>query len=195
MKTLKFLLTAFLCCAMVYGLQAQEQYEIVNDAGHLLLKGTSNTSEWELKTQNMTGDAKLVVKDGEVTNIAGVIVDIDGKTIENPLNKRMTKKAQKTLLVNQHPIVTFFAYGYGQTADGPKKIQGTISMAGKTNQLLFDFSTRIQDDIVWIVAVADAKFTDFGLEPPTDFGGAITCKDEIKIEVQLPFTLAQPGMD
>jgi len=63
-------------------------------------------------------------------------------------------------------------------------------MAGKNVDLLFTFSTRMQDEIVWIVATAESKFSAFGLEPPTDFGGAVQCEDDLKIEVQLPLVKA-----
>lgn len=191
MKKVQTLLTALFLIATVSGLQGQQKYEIVEEAGQLSIKGTSNTADWELLSGSLTGDAQLMVENGDLTNVSRVIVDIDGKTIANKNNKRMTKKAQKTLQIGAHPVVTFFAYGFSQMADGPRKMKGNVSIAGKNVDILFDFTSRIQDDVVWIVAEADAKFSDFGLEPPTDFGGAITCKDDIKIEVQLPFSLPE----
>lgn len=189
MKTLRNALIVALVCSFSLAVQAQEKFQIVPQAGLLTITGTSNTSDWKLTSHELTGDAQLMVNNGEVQNIARVIIDIDGKSIQNIMNKRMTKKAQKALMVSDYPEITFFAYGFASTPDGKKKIKGTISMAGSTSDILFDFTTRTQDDIVWIVAQADSKFTDFGIDPPTDFGGAVTCKDEIKIEVQLPFEL------
>ena len=135
------------------------------------------------------GDAQFVISEGELKSLSRVIVNIDANTIGNEENKRMTKKAHKTLLVDDHPIVTFFAYGFSQTGQGGRKIKGSVYLGGKNVDILFDFISRSQDEIMWIVAEADAKFSDFGLEPPNDFGGLVQCDDEIKIEVQLPFTL------
>lgn len=189
MKTLRILII-LLSCFMVLTIQAQERYVIVPDAGHLVLSGTSNTSDWKLKSSMLKGDAQLVVKGEDVSNIARVIINVDAKTISNDNNKRMSRKAHRVLRADENPVVTFFAYGFSQVGDGPRKIRGNISLAGRNADILFDFTTRIQDDVVWIVASSnDAKFSDFGLEPPEDFGGAIQCHDELKIEVQLPFEL------
>ena len=180
--------TVFLLC-FVASVQAQQKYEIVDNAGFLVLKGTSNSSDWQLKSNELEGDAQFIIADDELKTLSRVIVNIDASTIGNDENKRMTKKAHKTLLVNDHPIVTFFAYGFSQVGDGPKKIKGSVYLGGKNVDILFDFISRTQDEVMWIVAEADAKFSDFGLEPPTDFGGLVQCNDEIKIEVQLPFAM------
>lgn len=193
MKKIQLLYSAIFLFTMVFGLQGQEKYEIVEKAGQLSLKGSSNTSDWELQSGDLTGDARLTIENGKLTNVSRVIVDIDGKTIVSTSNRRMTKKAQKTLQIADHPVVTFFAYGFSQMAEGPLKMKGNVSIAGKNVDILFDFTSHIKGDVIWIVAEADTKFSDFGLEPPTDFGGAITCKDQIKIEVQLPFSLPERG--
>lgn len=184
------LLSIVLSCFMVFAIQAQEKYVIVEGAGHIVLSGTSNTSDWMLKSSMLEGDAQLVVKGNELSNISRVIINVDAKTIENENNKRMSKKAHRVLGADDNPTVTFFAYGFSQIADGPKKIKGNISIAGKNADILFEFTSRIEDGVVWIVAESDqAKFSDFGLEPPEDFGGAIKCHDEMTIQVQLPFML------
>lgn len=190
MKNRKFIIALFSLCLLAGSVVAQEKYTIVKEAGSLVLSGTSNTSEWKLKSNELVGDAQLIVKDKELVNVSRVIIDIDASTIGNENNKRMSKKAHRVLMANKHPQVTFFAYGFSQVGDGPKKIKGNISIAGKNADILFDFTSRIEDGVVWIVAESnDAKFSDFGLEPPQDFGGAIQCHDEMKIQVQLPFTL------
>ena len=191
MSKLKYIFMVALMFLLVATVSAQEKYQIVENAGHLVLKGTSNTTDWQLKTTLLEGDAQLKMIGGELSAISRVLVDIQGKSIENKLNKRMTNKAHKALKVREHPLVTFYAYGFGEKPDGTRQIKGNISIAGKNVDLIFDFTSHTKDDIVWIVAEADAKFSDFDMEPPTDFGGAITCKDAIKIEVELPFTLPQ----
>ena len=191
MKTRKLILVLFSLCFIAFTALSQEKYVIVQDAGYLVLSGTSNTSEWKLKSAKLEGDAQLLVKSDELTNISRVIINIDATTISNENNKRMSKKAQRVLMAREHPQVTFFAYGFSQIGDGPRKIRGNISLAGKNADILFDFTSRVEDGVVWIVAESeDAKFSDFGLEPPQDFGGAIQCHDEMKIQVQLPFTLS-----
>jgi len=189
MKAIKINLIIVLVLVFGFAVQAQEKYEIVPQAGLITIEGSSNTSDWKLTSHDLTGDAQLFVADGMVKNVARVIIDVDGNTIRNIMNRRMTKKAQRTLKVSEYPEITFFAYGFAQDADGNRKMKGTISMAGENSDILFDFSTRIQDDVVWVVAETDSKFSAFGLEPPTDFGGAVKCKDEIRIEIQLPFEL------
>ncbi|NVJ47554.1 MAG: YceI family protein [Cytophagia bacterium] len=122
----------------------------------------------------------------QLQHLSRVIVNIDAATIENAQNKRMTKKAQSALLIDANPIVTFFGYGFSQVNNQAKEMQGNLYMAGKNVELLFKFTTRLQDDVLWIVAETDTKFSAFGLEPPTDFGGAVQCQDDLKIQVQLP---------
>ncbi len=192
MKTRNLILVLLSLCFLATTAVSQEKFMIVEDAGYLVLSGTSNTSEWKLKSAALEGDAQLVVNQQELTNISRVIINVDAHTILNENNKRMSKKAHKVLLVKEHPQVTFFAYGFSQVGDGPRKIRGNISIAGKNADILFDFTSRVEDGVVWIVAESnDAKFSDFGLEPPKDFGGAIQCHDEMKIEVQLPFMLPE----
>ncbi|WP_420385953.1 YceI family protein [Roseivirga sp.] len=189
MKTLRIIFSTLFLVA-VFQVNAQEKYEIVDGAGYLVLSGKSNTSSWMLKSNQLKGDAQMVM-DGEILqHLSRVIVNIDASTIINEQNKRMTRKAQSTLLTDDNPMVTFFAYGFSRINDEPLQMHGNLYMAGKNVDLVFKFTTRMQDEIVWIVAEANTLFSDFGLEPPTDFGGAVQCKDEIKIEVQLPLVKA-----
>lgn len=185
MKTLRIILSILFLGAMTQ-LSAQEKYEIVEGAGHLVLKGKSNTSDWMLKSNELTGDAQLRMEGNQLAHLSRVIVNIDANTIENPDNKRMTRKANKVLLAGENPVVTFFAYGYSRVNDGPMQMKGNLFLAGKNLDLTFEFTANTQDDVIWIVATADTKFSDFGLEAPSDFGGAIQCEDDIKIEVQIP---------
>jgi len=191
MKILR-IISLVLSCFVVFTIHAQEKYVIVEDAGYLVLSGTSNTTDWQLRSTNLEGDAQLIVKGDELTNISRVIINVDAETIVNDNNKRMSRKAHRVLRVDENPTVTFFAYGFSQVGDGPRKIRGNISIAGKNADILFDFTQRVEDGVVWIVAESnDAKFSDFGIEPPEDFGGAIKCHDELKVQVQLPFSLPQ----
>ena len=189
MKTSRIILSALFLLA-VFQIKAQEKYEIVDGAGYLVISGKSNTTGWMLKSKQLKGDAQILMNGDELQHLSRVIVNIDASTIVNAENKRMTKKAQSTLLTDANPLVTFFAYGFSKVNDDPMEMHGNLYMAGKNVDLIFHFTTRMQEDIVWIVAVADSKFSDFGLEPPTDFGGAVQCKDELKIEVQLPLVKA-----
>lgn len=189
MKTLRIIFSALFLVA-VFQVNAQEKYEIVDGAGYLVLSGKSNTSSWMLKSNQLKGDAQMVMNGEILQHLSRVIVNIDASTIINDKNKRMTRKAQSTLLTDDNPIVTFFAYGFSRINDEPLQMHGNLYMAGKNVDLVFKFTTRMQDEIVWIVAEANTLFSDFGLEPPTDFGGAVQCKDEIKIEVQLPLVKA-----
>lgn len=185
MKSLRIILSVLFLSVIMHGF-AQEKYEIVDGAGYLVLSGKSNTSDWELRTSQLKGDALILMNNDDLQHLSRVIVNIDSKSIINSENKRMTRKAQNVLLSEENPIVTFFAYGYSQVNEGPMQMPGYLYLAGKNVDLEFDFKTRTEEDIVWIIAESNAKFSDFGLEPPTDFGGAIQCKDEIKIAVQIP---------
>lgn len=185
MKTLRILLSILFLGAFL-NVKAQETYAIVEDAGYLVLKGTSNTSNWMLKSSQLTGDAQLRMEKNKLAHLSRVIVNIDANTIENTENKRMTRKAHQVLLAGDNPLVTFFAYGYSRINDGPMEMHGNLFMAGRNVDLEFKFTANTQDEVVWIVATADTKFSAFGLEPPTDFGGAVQCNDEIQIQVQIP---------
>lgn len=185
MKTLRIIFSALFLLA-IFHVNAQEKYEIVDGAGYLVISGTSNASEWMLKSNQLKGDAQILMNGDQLQHLARVIVNIDAATIVNAENKRMTKKAHATLLTDENPIVTFFGYGFSQVNNEAKQMQGNLYLAGKNVDLIFKFTTRLQDEILWIVAEADSKFSSFGLEPPTDFGGAVQCKDDLKILVQIP---------
>lgn len=190
MKNIHIVLSLLLLALFSFeGMAQQKKYEIVEGAGSIEISGTSNTSDWQLKSNELKGDAQMVIKNGELTNLARVIVNIDAETIENPDNKRMTRRAHKTLLIGENPTVTFFAYGFSRINDGPKKIMGNIYLGGTNVDVSFEFQSWTQDDIVWISAEGDLKFSDFGLEPPDDFGGAVQTNDDFHITVQMPFEL------
>lgn len=192
MKSLNLVCSLLLLALFSFeGMAQQKKYEIVEGAGSIEISGTSNTSNWQLISNELKGDAQMIVKNGELTNLARVIVNINAKTIENPSNKRMTKKAHKTLLIGDNPTVTFFAYGFSRVNDGPKRIMGNIYLGGTNVDVSFDFQSWTQDDIVWISAEGEMKFSDFGLEPPDDFGGAVQTNDAFKITVQMPFELPE----
>lgn len=192
MKSLNLVCSLLLLVLFSFeGMAQQKKYEIVEGAGSIEISGTSNTSNWQLISNELKGDAQMIVKNGELTNLARVIVNINAKTIENPSNKRMTKKAHKTLLIGDNPTVTFFAYGFSRVNDGPKRIMGNIYLGGTNVDVSFDFQSWTQDDIVWISAEGEMKFSDFGLEPPDDFGGAVQTNDAFKITVQMPFELPE----
>lgn len=192
MKSLNLVCSLFMLASFSLELMAQQKkYKIVEGAGYIEISGTSNTSDWQLKSNELKGDAQMVIKNGALTNLARVIVNVNAETIENPDNRRMTRRAHKTLLVGENPTVTFFAYGFSSSNDGPKKIMGNIYLGGTNVDVSFEFQSWIQDDIVWISAEGNLKFSDFGLEPPNDFGGAVQTDDDFYITVQMPFELPE----
>lgn len=174
--------------------KAQNQHELKPEAGFLILKGTSNTSNWELSTNQLIGDAQFTAENGEIKTLSRVTVDIDVTTLKNEDNRRMSKTAQKALLAKENPVATFFSYGFSQLSEETKTLSGNLFLAGRTMRVPFSFTSKQEGDVTWIIAKSEVKFSDFGMEPPTDLGGAVQCNDEFNIEVRLPF-LTSAGLN
>lgn len=179
----------FLSIVSLNTIYAQQAYDLVEEKGHLMISGTSNTSNWSLEANNLLGSAKVKVNDGVLVDIEELRVALAVSGLENKSNKRMTNKAEKLLKMKEFPLATFFAYDFEPSEDHLKKIKGVVYLGGQLVDMDFTFSSNYYDGTLWVVGRAETTFTAFNMEPPKDFGGVIKCNDEISIVIQLPLQL------
>lgn len=103
----------------------------------------------------------------------------------------MTQDFYKFLKHNEYPdmLINFKYFSKIPDKNNSKKecLTGclNISLAGCQKDIFIDFESHHHSDLVSLKGIAEIKFSDFDLTPPTKFGGAVKVKNDLVVEINL----------
>lgn len=149
----------------------------------IIVKGTSNVHDWEMKVNDM--DALAVIytdgKDVQVESFKGVIDVTDLKSGK----EQMDKNAYKTLNSKEFPQIKFDLVKVITADKENQKVVGLfrVEIAGNSKELEIEANAfPVEGDGVQITGTKDLKMSDFGIKPPSFMLGALRTGDAITIE-------------
>ena len=108
-------------------------------------------------------------------------------------HKMMTKDLQKTLKVNEYPLMKIRFTEFSKDLDdyvkaGRVEGEADIELAGVTRHMNIALSVIPgAAGQVQLIGVKQILFSDFNLKPPSKLGGAIKVKNELLVEFRLYF--------
>lgn len=104
-------------------------------------------------------------------------------------HKIMTKDLQKTLKMNQHPLMFIDIKSLDKLPEDAIQSGSVgdihISLAGTKVKYQLQFKAKKHQNHIEFIGKRYILFSDFGLIPPSKLGGAIKVKDQLEVEVKL----------
>ena len=164
---------------------------IVNASSSLRVDGKTNINSFSCLVSSY-GKADTLLCEINKTNLPYFRIH---SILEIPVvnfdcqHKIMTKDLQKTLKMNQFPLMTIDIKSLNklpkETIGGTSSGDVHISLAGtKVNyQILFAGKNYLNQ--IEFVGNKTIYFSEFGLKPPSKLGGTIKVKDQLEVEVRL----------
>jgi len=155
------------------------------------VQGTSNDHAWELSSE--VADLNVIVfSDKDVIKVEQFKGKVPVAELKND-NPLMTQDAYQALKGYEFPFITFRLTEVISQSQHSGDIVGKveIKISGETAILDFVVKTKLlEDGLVRISGWKGVKMTDFGVQPPQFFNGAIQAYDDIVIrfEMNVPLT-------
>ena len=174
---------------------AQNSIQLIPESSSIRVFGTSNIHDWEMHVELKVQTSDYIIPNNSIKDLKNIHFKIEGNQLKSK-ETAMEKKAYKALKIDNFPFISFllkkitirnhkatnfnaFAIGTlvisGQSRDVKLPIDGNFLGKKKLN----------------LTGHIDLNMSDFKIEAPTAFFGAISTADEIKIIYSLDFTSKQ----
>ncbi|HSI75541.1 MAG TPA: YceI family protein, partial [Lunatimonas sp.] len=150
---------------------------------NLKVSGTSTLHDWDMISEQASGNAKLTVSGGNLSAIQAANFSMPAESIKSG-KRQMDTNAYKALLTDKHKQVSFVMTEAKK--DGNKwLISGMLELAGMKKPVTFTADTKASGNLITFTSVTSFKLTAFGVEPPTAMLGTIKTGDDVTLTVEM----------
>lgn len=158
------------------------------EESELGIAGTTNVNSYYCISENYFGDDKIYEKyssEGEVSWSGSVKVPASSFDCANNI---MTKDFQSTIMSDQHPFISMEFLHLEKVTGEDNSISGeaivTLVEVPKKISITCEMES-LDNGVVKLEGSHTFLFSDFGLEAPKKFFGAIKVKDRVTVEFKL----------
>jgi polyisoprenoid-binding protein YceI len=161
-----------------------QDYTLDKSNSSITVSGTSSLHDWDVISNDFTGDMKL--KDVLNGKLESLYVNVNSETLKSG-KKAMDKKTYKALKTDEFPNVTFSIKSVRSekridNSTFEFKLIGNMSLCGVTKSVPLDFLLTLNGERINITGSCIIKMTDFEVEPPTALLGTIKTGDQITVK-------------
>jgi hypothetical protein len=182
MQFLKHIFLTTLTIGIVLTGFSQQEYRIEGKP-NLKVSGTSTLHDWDMISEQASGNAKLTVSGGNITAIQEASFSMPAESIKSG-KRQMDSNAYKALLTDKHKKISFVMTEAKK--DGSSwLITGMLDLAGMKKPVTFTTDAKASGNLVNFTSVTSFKLTAFGVEPPTAMLGTIKTGDDVTLTVQM----------
>jgi len=188
-KLMKYLVLALLLIGQVAYSQDESTENFFKST--FTVQGTSNDHAWELSSE--VADLNVIVySENEVIKVEQFNGKVPVSELKND-NPLMTQDAYQALKGYEFPFITFRLTEVLSQSEQSGDIVGKVEITIAGEMSVVDFvvkSNLLGEGLVRISGWKGVKMTDFGIQPPQFFNGAIQAYDDIVIrfEMNVPLT-------
>lgn len=155
------------------GAKANPTYSIGNST--ISISGESNVNKWSFVAYEVQGEFSFSAK-GLSSGWTSIQVD----NLRNG-NKKMERDLANSLDSENHPKIRFSFDKFS-----PDKICGELFLAGVSKEICFDVIMYSENEkMLKLKTKAELNMSDFGVEPPSAFFGAIKSKENVRLDMEL----------
>lgn len=164
-------------------MEAQE-FTLNNEASQLIVYGTSNLHDWDVKAEKQSG--KLVIGQTDKLTISALKVVVIAESLKSGKGG-MDKNTYKALNTDKYKTISFElkdVKSISESGNGTYNISSTgdLTIAGVTKRIGLDFILELKPNQAILKGKTILKMTTYGVTPPKALLGTITTGDEITIE-------------
>ncbi|WP_154857271.1 YceI family protein [Cyclobacterium xiamenense] len=162
---------------------SQQAYAIGPDP-EMKVSGTSTLHDWDMVSEEATGEATLRVSAGKVTTIQSAQISMHVTSLKSGKGQ-MDNNAYKALNASEYPEITFELLEANQDGGNDWKASGRLQIAGETRTVPFQLQLSPEDESISLSGTAEIKLTDFSVDPPTAVFGTIKTGDELTLHLKM----------
>ena len=191
LKSNQVILTGVFFMLLTAGSMFGQNFKMDNSS-EIIVEGTSNIHDWEMKATSKQGGATITTEDGKLTGISKLQVSIPAESLESGKGG-MDKNAYKALNTNKHKNIEF-------KLDEVKKIEAngsnsfkvnglaTLKISGVSKQVPVEFTAKLNGNKLEINGEESLNMTNYKIDPPTAMFGTITTGEEVTIKFKSTFS-------
>ena len=174
---------------------AQNSIQLIHESSSIRIFGTSNIHDWEMHVELQTNTPDYIIPNNTIKDLKDIQFKIEGVKIKS-LESAMEKRAHKALKLTNFPFISFHLKKLSIKNHKANSFTafaiGTLVISGQSKDVrLLTYGNFLGKKKLNLRGHVDLKMSDFKIEAPTVFFGAITSADEIKILYSLDFISKQ----
>ena len=191
LKSYQVILTGVFFMLLTAGSMFGQNFKMDNSS-EIIVEGTSNIHDWEMKATSKQGGATITTEDGKLTGISKLQVSIPAESLESGKGG-MDKNAYKALNTNKHKNIEFKLNEVKKIeANGTNsyKVNGlaTLKISGVSKQVPVEFTAKLNGNKLEINGEESLNMTNYKIDPPTAMFGTITTGEEVTIKFKSTFS-------
>ena len=169
-----------------------QNFNINKGASSVKVLGTSNIHDWEISAEDVQGNLKAQMEDGQLVQIDELNFAVVAESLKSGKGG-MDKNTYKALNTDKNKRITYQLQkvnNIDSTSKTDCKVttSGYLTVAGTKKPVDLTFDAKVTGDKVTLTGNHKLKMTDFKVDPPTAMFGTITTGDEVNIKFQTVFT-------
>jgi len=189
-KTMNFIIkpSVFYITTLFVGLfffqtATAQTYKLNNSASELKVKGTSSLHDWELNTEEQSGEAEVENSDDFV--IKTLSFSVKAKSLKSG-KSGMDKNTYKALKTDKHKTIDFNLSSVSQVEKVSENhfkttVKGDLTISGVKKSISLTLNIKLEGSKLLIEGEKSLKMTDYGVKPPKALLGTIKTGDAITI--------------
>ncbi len=169
-------------------LNAQTSYRI-GSTQEFKVEGTSTLHDWDMTSDNASGEASIVLDGQEIKEIASLRVNFPVRSLKSG-NNRLDRTAYNSIDADKHTHVRFELTGVRNITSQLVLATGNLTIAGETRPVTIRTGYKVNGNSIQFVGNHSIKFSQFDLDPPTALLGTVRTGDELQISFNADFVPA-----
>lgn len=151
----------------------------------LEVSGTSSLHDWEMPSDQASGEMKAETVSGKLKSIQSIKVVMPAESIKSG-KSGMDKKAYDALKTKKHKSIIFELNKANKSGD-TWILEGTFEIAGVTKNVKINAKESATGGAYGLAGAYEFKLTDYDITPPKAMLGTIKTGDEVKISFDVKF--------
>jgi polyisoprenoid-binding protein YceI len=169
---------------------AQQYYDTDMQRSKMMVYGTSNLHDWDMKVKNFTCTLALSRNSGSI-RIGPVHFSAMPENMESG-NNVMDKKTRNALRADTYREIDFQASSPETVAFDTDSFEGSLSgelfLAGRTKRITLPFSGEVlSDNKIRVSGSWKLRMSDYSIDPPTALLGTLKTGDKVTVSFDLVF--------
>ncbi len=193
---MKNLIALFLILNALFSTECYSQgqtFKVIDDSVSVIVSGESTLHDWTVTATSVSGypdQLQLMLDEEDTIREFSFAVQVAG--MESGRGTAMDDKVYTALKSANFPYINYVQNkpailkmsgdsGFNLTSEG------TLTIAGKSIDVLVDVLGSIEDGFLKFSASQDIRMTDYNVDPPTAMFGQIETKDDISVAVKFVY--------
>lgn len=183
-KISTLLIVNFILFLLVTTPTYSQEYTLDSQNSSLIVYGTSNIHDWDLKTENKNGTISLDTENNLQINSLKIVVEAESLKSGKG---GMDKNTYKALNTDDYKTIEFVLISVDKITGVDKSnfnvtSKGDLTISGVTKRITLNFTLNLNNDVVKLIGEKSLKMTDFKIDPPRALLGTIRTGDEVTIK-------------